>query len=424
MIRNATAVVIALLIMTACQKNADHSRVVTADIDNFWTAYDQIRSEEDSAKQLQILQQEFIDKASIGQQKLFEVRNYTPEEYVENIRKYPKFYASLRKNLEQKESIVVEIEQGLERFDEVYPKGRAAKIYMGIGNFRTNGTTVDSLVLFGSEMAFCDVDVNTSEFPASLQYFKNYIQENPIENVTFLSVHEFVHTQQTEAIGANLLSIVLREGSAEFIAELATGKSSTTPAIAYGKEHSADVFEQFKKEMFNRGTSYWVWSSRENKFGIRDLGYYVGFELSRHYYDRAEDKNGAIAALIELDYSDIEAVRQFVNEIDYFEESIPELEKAFLAEQPFVEEVEREGDRFTVRFSEPMDIQYRGFDYGPLGEEHVLSISEFEGFNQEATTVSFRAKITEGKKQQLVLTSNFRDQNGLELQPYLVEIGE
>ncbi len=410
------------LSLFACSNNQQEEMLVSSDIDNFWNAYEQIQAASDSATQMQILSEEFISKASTGQQRLFELRNYQPEEYLQNINSYPQFYADLRQNLESRETITAQIKKSLNNFRKLYPKMTNAKIYLGMGNFRTNATTLDSMVLFGSEMAFTDVDINTSEFPERLQYFKNYIQENPIENVSFLSTHEFVHTQQKEAIGTNLLCVALREGSAEFIAEIASGMSSTTPAVAYGKKNRDQVFEQFKKEMFNRGTSYWVWSNMENQFGHRDLGYYIGYEMSKFYYDGSDNKDQALADLIELDYSDIKAVQEFVNQLSFFEEPLPELEKEYRENQPVVEKVEQEGDKFTVYFSTPMDLRFRGFDYGPLGEDHVLRISEFLGFNEEGTALSFRATLTPEREQQMTITSNFKDKEGRELKQYLIKI--
>ena len=200
-----------LLIGTSCQQaQKTEQRIFSADIDRFWQAYDQIQLESDSAKQLQILQELFIEPASFGQQQLFAVRNYTPEEYITNLRSYPKFYQSLKKNHERRTEVISAIESGLANFQKFYPNIKNGKIYLGVGNFRTNGTTVDTTVLFGTEMIFGDENLEVSEMPERMQYFKNYIQDKPIEDIDFLAAHEFVHTQQVEAIGAGLLATVLR----------------------------------------------------------------------------------------------------------------------------------------------------------------------------------------------------------------------
>ena len=416
-----------LLCFFACQTKQKPAaqRLISADIDRFWAAYDQIQAEPDTARHLQLLQEEFIEPASEGQRQLFAIRNYTPEEYLANIRAYPQFYASLRRLLDKRAPIEADIRAALSEFQTLYPQMQTGKVYLGIGNFRTNGTTVDSMVLFGAEMAFTDTTVNTSEFPAQYQYFKNYIRDyDPINNVRFLAAHEFVHTQQKAAYNTSLLAIVLREGSAEFIAELCMEHPSVVPAIAYGKAHRAAVFERFEQELFNRYPSWWVWSDTPNPFGQRDLGYYVGYALSEHYYQQAPDKQAAIAHLIELDYGDADSVRAFVDKMGFFEAPLADLEAAYREAQPMVTRVEQEAGRFTVHFSEPMDTLYRGFDYGPMGEEHVLRINQYLGFSASGRSVSFRAGLTPGKAQQLTLSRDFRNRQGVELVPYVLTIEE
>jgi hypothetical protein len=300
---------------------------------------------------------------------------------------------------------------------------QSGKIYLGMGNFRTNGTTVDSMVLFGAEMAFTDTTVNTSEFPPSYQYFKDYIRDyDPIHNVRFLAAHEFVHTQQVEAYNTSLLAIVLREGSAEFIASLCMESPSVVPAIAYGDANRDTVFQRFKQELFNQHPAWWVWSGAPNPFGQRDLGYYIGYALSEHYYNQAADKQQAIADLIELDYSDAAAVESFVDQMGYFKQPLAKLKEAYESARPTVTKVEQDAHRFTVHFSAPMDTLYRGFEYGPMGEEHVLRIDKYLGFSPDGQTVSFVAALSTDKVQQLMLPNRFRNRSGQELRPYLLTV--
>ncbi|MEQ8704336.1 MAG: hypothetical protein RIC19_10475 [Phaeodactylibacter sp.] len=420
--------IILIGLLNACTSSGpidqEQQRLVSGDIDRFWAAYDQIQAEPDTARHLQILKEAFIKPASEGQQQLFAIRNYTPEEYLINIRAYPRFYASLRPLLEHRAPIEADIRTALEKFQQLYPPMQSGKIYLGMGNFRTNGTTVDSLVLFGAEMAFTDSTVKTSEFPPQYQYFKDYIRDyDPIHNVRFLAAHEFVHTQQAEAYHTSLLAVVLREGSAEFIAELCMESPSVVPAIAYGKANHDSVLRRFEQELFNQHPAWWVWSGAPNPFGLRDMGYYIGYALSEHYYHQTADKQKAIADLIELDYSDAAAVESFVDQMGYFKPSFAKLKEAYEAARPTVTRVEQVGNHFYIHFSEPMDTLYRGFDYGPLGEAHVLRIDQYLGFSKDGQSVHFLAGLTPGKVQELMIANRFRSREGIELQPYTITVG-
>jgi hypothetical protein len=57
-------------------------RVFFSDIDNFWVAYDSIRTTPDSLKQLQYLKKLYVGKGTAGLKSMMEVRRYTAEAYV------------------------------------------------------------------------------------------------------------------------------------------------------------------------------------------------------------------------------------------------------------------------------------------------------------------------------------------------------
>ena len=418
---------VGFLVFSGCRsREADRtaSSVVSDDLDRFWCAVDSIRTTSDSVRQLAYLREIFVDSASAGQQALFAARNYRPEEYVHSLRRYPAYYASLRRNIVREAATMERIDSYLDRLRRYYPQAGPARVYFGMGNFRTSGTTVDSLVLIGSELAFADHTVDISELPDELAYVKDYLRTDPVRDLDFLVVHEYVHTQQQESFGVSLLATALREGAAEFLAERATGKPSPTPAIAYGREHEDRVFAVFRRQMFNRNPGFWLWTDAPNEFGTRDLGYYVGYRLARQFYEGSADTLRAAAELIELDYADERAVEEFVQKTGYFGRDLDSLRKVYEGERPQVTEVVRQEERFTVRFSQPMLPGRRGFDYGPLGEEAVLRVTRVEGFSADSTTVTFTTDIREGTKQQVMLTGNFRSSDGLELRPYLIETGD
>ena len=55
-----------------------------------------------------------------------------------------------------------------------------------MGNLRTSGTTIDSTVLFGAEIAFGDRTTDVSELPAALDNIKEHFQTDPVKEIDFL----------------------------------------------------------------------------------------------------------------------------------------------------------------------------------------------------------------------------------------------
>ena len=416
----------------SCKTETTSKFISTEDIDNYWNAYDKIVATNDTILQRKYLEEEFISKASLGQKTMFRVRNCTPEEYLENIIKYPQYWNSIRENTFKSKTLAPEINAGLEKLKRSYPDLKDAKVYFTIGAFKTGGTAVDSLVVFGTEKQLLDPTINTSEFANNAFGMTSFSKTNPIKNVGFTAVHEFVHTQQKSFMGGNLLSVCMYEGVAEFVAEKSYGELSKEACMSYGKSNKHKILKEFKKEMFNSSYSYWLWSSAPNQFNHRDLGYFIGHSIAEKFYNEFQgDKSLAIKKLIELDYSNDEAMMKFVEEVKFFDESLIELKHVYDENRPTIEKLEpfenlsqtvEPGKKLVkITFSEEMDIRYRGFDYGPLGADNVLSITNFIGFEEDKKTLTFEVELKENKRFQVLLTK-FRNISGAEIVPYLIDI--
>lgn len=423
-------VLVLVLIVASCTAPKP-STVVSSDIDHFWEAYDKIQETSDSLKQREILQTLFLDKGTPGLEAIMQARRYTLDSYLDAIHAYPKFWESVRANMAKAKTLGPEIEDGIAAFERLYPDSKPAKVYFTVGALRTNGTAMDSLVLIGSELALADEHVVTEELPSSFGYLRAYFDSNPIEDVVFLNVHEYVHTQQSTHGGYDLLSQCLFEGIAEFIPVIAMEEASPTPAIAYGKANDAAIQEAFIPEMFSPFYNNWIWNSADNAFGTRDLGYYVGYAIAEKYYESAADKSEAIQRLLALDFNDTLAIETFVEEVGYFDQPIAQLKADYEASRPIVESitplqngsttVDPSIGEFTITFSEPMDTRSRNFQYGPKGEDTVLRIQDVLGFSEDGTSISLSIKMEPNKQYQIVVGEGFRTKAGVPLRPYLID---
>ncbi|MCB0559228.1 MAG: Ig-like domain-containing protein [Lewinellaceae bacterium] len=421
------------LLITSCQHQESPMNVITSDIGHFWAAFDQITETKDTVAQAALLKTFYLDKGTPGLKAIIQARNYTDQEFLHAINNYPQFWQSIRENTYQSKSISKELEQGVEKLRKVYPELKPAKIYFTIGALRTNGTTMDSLVLIGSELALADEKAVTSEFPEPRQAgLKKYFSSNPIKDIVLLNVHEYVHTQQ-KPIVHNLLSQCLYEGVAEFVSVYAMGVPSATPAINFGKAHEGKVREKFEADMFQGNKTYeWIWGDAENGFGVRDLGYYIGYELCERNFEKAADKPAALKRMIELDYTNEGEIEDFVDGAGFFSASLDELYQNFEASRPIVvsiapfengsQNVSPNVNQLRVAFSKELDQEFRNFDFGPLGQDHSIRIKEVIGFAEDGKTISFTIeKLLPNRRYQLTIGSGFRDEKGAPLKPYLID---
>ncbi len=102
---------------------------------------------------------------------------------------------------------------------------------------------------------------------------------------------------------------------------------------------------------------------------IRDLGYYVGYEICERYYDLSKDKTKAIKELIELDYKNEKELERIVNATKLLPKTLKMLRQDYEKQRPGVvavlpfkngsQSVKSGLTKITVTFSEPLNGKKR-----------------------------------------------------------------
>jgi hypothetical protein len=136
------------------------------------------------------------------------------------------------------------------------------------------------------------------------------------DDIVPLVLHEVAHFQQAMLQGGEtyqriygprgtLLALVLREGSAEFIAWLTTGRHINPDAERWALPREARVWQRFREEMHGSATGDWMFGRPAFEGQPPDVGYWVGYRIVRSYYERAPDRLRAIREILAL--TDFEA---------------------------------------------------------------------------------------------------------------------
>ncbi|HEV8271100.1 MAG TPA: DUF2268 domain-containing putative Zn-dependent protease [Chitinophagaceae bacterium] len=418
-----------LCILSFTSKGQDTKKVFTSDIDNFWTAYDSIQTTKDSLKQIAFIKRLYIDKGTKGLKAFMAVRNYDAKLWVQLIRMYPKFWSSIRPNTLTSKSYAPEIEKSINKFKELYPDLKEAKMYFTVGGLRSGGTTMNDMVLIGSEIATGNALTDVSEFPN--KWLEGVFKNQQADNIVPLNIHEYVHTQQ---IGnpQNLLGQAIKEGACDFITELVIGKLMQNNYIVYGREHDAELKEQFKFEMFTTAYTNWLYNGSTSKT-VADLGYYMGYTICKSYYNNSTDKKKAIKEIIELNYSDSTAVEDFLKRSNYYTEPInkAELRQAFESKRPSVIRLEpfANGDSLVdagikelkIVFSSSMDKKGYSINDGKRGKDYS-PISGVVGFSDDGTSFTLKIDMKPNHEYEFIITDkSFRSKDGYSLKPYEVK---
>lgn len=400
------AITITSLTATKAQQN-----VFTQDIDNFWVAYDSIITTTDSLKQINFINTLYIDKGTPRLKAFMAARNYSPQLYVQLIKKLPKFWNSIRPHTLQVKSKVSDIEKSISKLRVIYPGLKNAKMYFTIGGLRSGGTTKDSMVLVGAEIATGDSTIDISEFNS--KWLAGVFKGQSADNLVALNVHEYIHTQQNGESN-NLLAQAIAEGACDFIAELIIGKPLKGSYITYGKANEAALKEAFKRDMFTTAFNRWLYNGNSANT-VADLGYFMGYEICSHYYNNTADKKQAVKDIITLNFGDTAAVEHFLQKSGYYKEAInkQQLLQQFIAKQPRLINMEpfEDGDtlvsaltkQITLVFSGPMRSGY-SINMGDKGKE-FFPLSGVVGFSADKTRFTANVDLKPGHEYEFVVTN-------------------
>ena len=418
-----------VLFLSCTQQPKITQEIINSDVINFWNAYDKVSSTKDTILQLKYINEIFIDNASRGQKGMFEARNYTPKEYINAINSFPKFWSSIRKNTLETEKYNVQIRKGIDKLKEIYPNLKPSTIYYTIGVFRSPGTGFDDLALIGSEFALGDKNTITEEFPENLSHIRNYYEINPSEYLDFLNIHEYIHTQQNPAL-ENTLSQSLFEGIADFIAARVTNKNAPFTYHEFGLKNEEKLKKAYEKEVFNiRKMGDWMWN-QNNQFQTRDLVYFIGSRIAEANYNKAADKKEAIKEMIELDYNNETQIENFINNSDYFSDTIENLYQNFEADRPKViaikqfkngrQDVSSNTTEITLIFSKKMDTRIKSTGFGELGKEHFPRLIGID-FANDGLSITYKFKLEANKRYQILLENGYRTEDEIPLKPFLID---
>ena len=278
--------------------------VITADIDNFWNAFDLLKNCNNAQDSINCIKSNYLGKGTEGLTVFINKYNYTAEDYVKAISQYPKFFNSIRNNTLEVKNIENSINLFYLKLKEYYPDYSLLKICFVISPLQSGGTTTGGYLFIGTEIIASSKEADLSEFGESVWAKVLAFDTNIRERLLFVVAHETIHDLQINADFNNyeLLNKSLNEGSADYIAELLTGARANHYLYDYGQRHEQELWNKFKKSLENNESSdNWMYNYDRAEEGVPfDLGYYIGYKIAEKYYNNSADKKQALYDIIEL----------------------------------------------------------------------------------------------------------------------------
>ena len=142
-----------------------------------------------------------------------------------------------------------------------------------------------------------------------------------LDHLPELVIHESIHFQQKWPEGdTNLLQQSVLEGSADFVAELVTGFVGNIDAKKYGNKNKDKLCKEFIQVMYKGNLQDWLYGTSGKDDRPNDLGYWMGYEIVKAYFEKSPDKKLAIAEILNIsDYNEFLKSSEFLKE--YMEEN-------------------------------------------------------------------------------------------------------
>ncbi|MEP6622569.1 MAG: DUF2268 domain-containing putative Zn-dependent protease [bacterium] len=207
-----------------------------------------------------------------------------------DIRVHPAQYAQLQHRLPEFDSAVVATRRIYAQFAQLHPMRNNPAVYFVVGNGVSGGTTTNGshpIILIGAER-----NKSAAGIPGAI-------------------AHELTHTQQDYPYWGSLtggpaflrgsvLRNSIKEGAADLLKEIITGESIRS---TYGEAHEQELWTAFQRDANSKDYRLWLyngWNAKELGDRPNDLGYWMGYRISKAYYDHASDKQQAISDILSI----------------------------------------------------------------------------------------------------------------------------
>jgi hypothetical protein len=274
--------------LTSNNRDPEEAQIVYDDILNFIDAFKMLKSSTDT---LEVIQRYYIDKGTPGLKIYIEKYELDASSLTKAIRKNPEDYKALGERLTWLKSQEDSIRFYFHKLKQFIPNAVFPPTYYLVGQrWGVGSGSIEGQLITIEKKAVDIVDPG----------LKTHI------------IHELVHLNQLQAIGSlkkylaiyndekSLLAISLREGVAEFFAELITGEYTQNEAREYVLKNERKIWERFRMDMLGIETKDWMWKKPKNPEQPRDIGYVIGALIVEYYYKHATNLDQAIQEILAI----------------------------------------------------------------------------------------------------------------------------
>jgi len=273
---------------------------------SFWPYLEQALQDSTQAKRLF---KEYIFSGPREIRDFYAVRYYSTEAmYGQMINAAPHYYRYLRHQFDPKRLLALrdKTREGMERFQELYPQAVFPSVFVVPGILNSGGTVTEMGLFVGGDLYGKSAEMPTEELT---EWQKDAIME--ASSLPSLTLHELMHFQQNyndPKNTDNVLYGLIQEGVCDFLVELCTGETLKNKNLTYLEEpgHREKIISDLREDLFSNDLSKWLYNGGSIQDRPSDLGYTLGYLITKSYYKNQKDKKMAVYEL--LNSKDLERI--------------------------------------------------------------------------------------------------------------------
>ena len=275
--------------------NPLETKISDIDVRNFWKADAMVQK--DTAHAAAIYKKYYLDPGSNALQDYYAYKIVDMNSFVWIHINKPKFYNSIRESSLRAVKYKPQIISSFVAFKKIYPEALFADIHFVMGRLHSAGTSTGSGLIIGIDQRCKTSTTDISELSV---WEKNNVSD--LSTIPYTVAHELVHYEQGKmASDTTLLKEAVIEGMADFIGKLISGKTTIERLFVFAKGKEKAIWKDFKKEMYLSRAYNWIANSdQETADKPADLGYWVGYQICKAYYEEAKNKKQAIYDMLHI----------------------------------------------------------------------------------------------------------------------------
>jgi hypothetical protein len=270
-------------------------------MDLFWPYFEKAVSKPDSARQFL---KDYVLEGPPEIRDYYAIRYYSTDNmFGQMINGAPEYYTYLRSviHTDSLTALKGKTSAALNAFKTLYPEAVFPKVFVVPGLLNSGGTASEMGLFIGADMY--------GRSPAMPVHELSDWQEESIMDFSALPqliLHELMHFQQNYSDVLHedtVLYKIIEEGVCDFLSELASGVPVNTEQLNHLS--SPDIFKgiamELRRDLYTEDLSLWLYNGGSIEDRPADLGYALGYLITKSYYQNAPDKRSALANLLNTD---------------------------------------------------------------------------------------------------------------------------